>query len=253
MIKEKFDLHDKVALITGGANGIGLGIAQAYAELGAKVVITDLTQEKLDEATEQIEGEVYAIVNDVTQKETHAGMLEEIEKEVGALEVLVNNAGRHCKKPSIETTDEEFQAVMDTNLNSVFALTREALKYMMPRKKGSVINISSMSAIFGLTEVVAYSSSKTALLGMTRTLSSEYSHTGVRFNAIAPGFIESKMFLDIMKKDPARLTKILDRTPAKRFGNPTDIANAAVFLAMDASEFITGICLPVDGGNSIGF
>jgi len=253
MIKEKFDLKNKVALITGGANGIGLGIAKAYSELGAKVVITDLTQEKLDEAKELIEGEVYTIVNDVTKKETHAGMLEEIEKEVGALEVLVNNAGRHCKKPSIETTDEEFQAVIDTNVNSVFALTREALKYMMPRKKGSVINISSMSALFGLTEVVAYSSSKTALLGMTRTLASEYSHTGVRFNAIAPGFIESKMFLDIMKKDSARESKILERTPARRFGQPSDIAYTAVFLAMDASAFITGVCLPVDGGNSIGF
>jgi len=124
---------------------------------------------------------------------------------------------------------------------------------MIPNKNGSIINISSMSAIFGLTEVVAYSSSKTALLGLTRTLASEYSHHGIRINAIAPGFIESKMFLDIMEKDPARKAKILDRTPSKRFGQPSDIGKAAGFLASDASAFITGVCLPVDGGNSIGF
>jgi gluconate 5-dehydrogenase len=143
--------------------------------------------------------------------------------------------------------------VMDTNINSVFALTRTVLKYMMPRGKGSVISISSMAALFGITQVVAYSSAKTALLGMTRSLASEYSHTGVRFNSIAPGFIETKMFLDIMEKDPMRKEKILSRTPARRFGTTEDVAYAAVYLASDVSNFITGVCLPVDGGNSIGF
>ena len=195
----------------------------------------------------------HTYVNDVTKKDKHISLLEDIESNIGAIDILVNNAGRHCKKPSIETTDEEFQSVIDTNLNSLFALTRATLKKMIPNKKGSIINISSMSAIFGLTEVVAYSSSKTALLGLTRTLASEYSKHGIRINALAPGFIESKMFMDIMKKDPARQAKILDRTPARRFGTPEDIGKAAAFLASDASEFVTGICLPVDGGNSIGF
>ena len=179
--------------------------------------------------------------------------MEAIEKEIGPIEILVNNAGIHNKKPSIEVTDAEFHMVMDTNINSVFALTRTVLKYMMPRGKGSVISISSMAALFGITQVVAYSSAKTALLGMTRSLASEYSHTGVRFNAIAPGFIETKMFLDIMEKDPMRKEKILSRTPARRFGTTEDVAYAAVYLASDVSNFITGICLPVDGGNSIGF
>jgi gluconate 5-dehydrogenase len=248
-----FDLRGKVALVTGGAAGIGLGIAEQFLKLGAKVVITDLYQDKLDEAKEKLGDNCYTLINDVTKKNEHDALISNIEEKIGPLEILVNNAGRHCKKPSIETTDEEFQEVIDTNVNSVFALTRAALKHMIPHGKGSVINISSMSALFGLTEVVAYSSSKTALLGMTRTLASEYSHTGVRFNAIAPGFIESKMFLDIMKKDPARKARILGRTPSKRFGTPTDIGKAAAFLASDASDFITGICLPVDGGNSIGF
>ncbi len=252
-MKHIFDLTDKVALITGGAAGIGFGIAEQFIDLGAKVVITDLFQDKLDEAKSILGGNCYTYVNNVTKKELHESLIEDIQSKIGPLDILVNNAGRHCKKPSIETTDEEFQAVIDTNLNSVFALTRAALKYMIPNKNGSIINISSMSAIFGLTEVVAYSSSKTALLGLTRTLASEYSHHGIRINAIAPGFIESKMFLDIMEKDPARKAKILDRTPSKRFGQPSDIGKAASFLASDASAFITGVCLPVDGGNSIGF
>jgi gluconate 5-dehydrogenase len=124
---------------------------------------------------------------------------------------------------------------------------------MLKRGTGSVINISSMSALFGLPQVSAYSSSKTALLGLTRTLAAEYSGQGVRFNCIAPGFIESKMFREIMDKDPARERKILERTPAGRVGTAEEIGYAAVFLAADASQFITGICLPVDGGAAIGF
>ncbi len=110
-----------------------------------------------------------------------------------------------------------------------------------------------MAAFYGLEKIVAYTSSKTALLGMTRALASEYSHTGVRFNAIAPGFIESKMLANVMDKDPERKSKVLMRTPAGRFGKPEEIGLAAAFLASDASKFITGVCLPVDGGNSIGF
>jgi len=252
-MQDIYSLENKVALITGGSSGIGLGIARQFIGLGAKVVITGLVRDKLDKAQKELGKDCFIRVNDVTQKEAHGELIRDIVKDVGPLEILVNNAGRHCKKPSIDTTDKEFQAVMDTNLNSVFALTRETLKYMMPRGKGAIINISSMSALFGLSEVVAYSSSKTALLGLTRTLASEYSHTGVRINAIAPGFIESKMFRDIMDKDPAREKKILDRTPARRFGTPEDIGQCAAFLASDAADFITGVCLPVDGGNSIGF
>lgn len=247
------DLTNKVALVTGGGSGIGLGIATQFIKLGAKVVITGRSKDKLMVAQEILGKNCYIMVSDVTDKSLHTYLVEKIETNVGAIEILVNNAGKHCKKPSLDQSDKEFAEVLDTNLHSVFALTRVVMKKMIPRGRGSIINISSMSALFGLTEVVAYSSSKTALLGMTRTLASEYSQFGIRVNAIAPGFIESKMFLDIMKKDPARKAKILDRTPARRFGTADEIGKATAFLASDASEFITGICLPVDGGNSIGF
>lgn len=252
-MKHIFDLTGKVALITGGNGGIGYGIAKEFIDLGAKVAITGMNEEKLLKAKAVLGEQCFAYRSDVTNKAEHARLIEKVEQQIGTLDILVNNAGKHCKKPSLETTDAEFEAVLDTNLRSVFALTREALKVMMPRKSGSIINISSMSAIYGLSQVVAYSSSKTGLLGLTRTLASEYSYSGVRINAVAPGFIESKMFLNIMEKDPARKAKILDRTPAKRFGQASDIGKAVAFLASDASEFITGTCLSVDGGNSIGF
>lgn len=252
-IENIVNLTDRVALITGGGSGIGLGIAKQFIALGAKVVITGRDLKKLEEAKAKLGANCFYFANDVTKKEEHENLVKSIEEKIGPIQILVNNAGRHSKKPSLEATDGEFQEIMDTNVNSIFALTRTVLKYMIARKKGSVINISSMTALYGIPLVVAYSSSKTALLGMTRTLASEYSHTGVRFNAIAPGFIESKMFRNAMSQDPERERKILSRTPAQRFGLPSDIAKAAAFLASDASEFITGICLPVDGGNSIGF
>jgi NAD(P)-dependent dehydrogenase (short-subunit alcohol dehydrogenase family) len=252
-MNKTYELNNKVALITGGGSGIGLGIASHFISLGAKVAITGRNMSKLQNAKLALGENCFIYGNDITQKDLHETLVVTIEKEIGPIEILVNNAGIHQKKASMEVTDAEFQMVMDTNINSVFALTRTVLKHMMPRGKGSVISISSMAAIFGITQVVAYSSAKTALLGMTRSLASEYSHTGVRFNAIAPGFIETKMFLDIMEKDPMRKEKILSRTPARRFGTVEDVAYAAAFLASDGSSFITGVCLPVDGGNSIGF
>ncbi|MGN6196481.1 MAG: SDR family NAD(P)-dependent oxidoreductase [Ginsengibacter sp.] len=247
------NLNGQLALITGGGSGIGFGIAEQMTLAGAQVVITGRSKDTLDKAKNKLGENCFAFVSDVREKESHHALILEIENSIGPISILVNNAGVHCKKPSIETTDQEFQSVMETNINAVFALTREVLRFMIPRKKGSVINISSMSALYGLPQVAAYSSSKSALLGLTRTMASEYSNKGIRFNCVAPGFIESEMFWNIMNKDPGRKEKILDRTPSGRFGTPADIGRAVSFLASDAADFITGVCLPVDGGNSIGF
>lgn len=248
-----FKLNNKVALITGGGSGIGLGIARQYINSGAKVVITGRNQDKLEEARKELGEKCFAIQNDVTDKNSHSALIQQIENEIGPLDILVNNAGMHSKESSLETRDEDFDKLVDINLNSVFALTREVLKKMVPRKSGSIVNISSMAALYGLPRVAAYSSSKTALLGLTRSLASEFSHSGVRINSIAPGFIESEMLNNALEKDPERKQKVLGRTPMQRLGTPDEIGHAAVFLASDASKFITGICLPVDGGNAIGF
>lgn len=248
-----YRLDGKVALITGGSRGIGFGIAREFSALGATVVITGQDAATLEQARQSLGERCHARVSDVTDKGAHAAFVEAIERELGLIDVLVNNAGRHGKMPSLDCGAEEFAAIIDTNLHSVFSLTKAVLPGMLERRRGSVIHISSMAALFGLPQVAAYSSSKTALLGLTRTMAAEYSGHGVRFNCIAPGFIESRMFRAIMDQDPARERKILDRTPMGRLGTAEEIGQAAAFLASDASAFITGTCLPVDGGASIGF
>ncbi len=248
-----FELKGKVALVTGGATGLGLGIARQFIALGASVAITGRNPDKLEKAKSELGDRCYVVRNDVTDKPGHPALIQEVEQALGPLDILVNNAGVHKKAPSLEITDDDFHTVMDTNLNSVFSLTREALRVMVPRGAGSVIMISSMAALYGLPYVAAYSGSKTALLGLTRSLSVEYSWSGVRINAIAPGFIESKMLRKAMEQDPKRKERVLERTPMRRFGTPDEIGYAAAFLASDASKFITGACLPVDGGNAIGF
>jgi NAD(P)-dependent dehydrogenase (short-subunit alcohol dehydrogenase family) len=253
MSNNPFSLQGRYALVTGGSRGIGLGIARQLIALGASVVITGRDEPVLAAVGAELGDSCHYRVSDIDDCDAHAALVDEVESSLGPIDILVNNAGRHCKKPSLETTDDEMRAVLETNLVSLFSLTRQCLQRMMDRGRGSIINISSMSALYGLPQVAAYSSSKSALLGLTRTLASECSGSGVRINAIAPGFIESKMFLDIMAQDPAREARILQRTPMNRFGQPEDVAHAAAFLASDAASFITGVCLPVDGGNAIGF
>ena len=248
-----YQLTNKIALITGGAEGIGLGIAREYVSQGAKVIITGRTETKLVEAKKLLGKECEYFVNDVSQKELHSELIQSIEETYGPIDILVNNAGMHMKKETLEITNREFESVMDINVNSVFSLTIAVLPGMMERKKGSIIFISSMAALYGLPKVISYSASKTALLGLARSLSTEYGYTGIRFNCIAPGFIETKMLLKAVRNDPERKQRILKRTPVGRFGTIKEVGYTAGFLASDASEFITGTCIPVDGGNSIGF
>lgn len=251
--QEKFSLDNKVVLITGGGSGIGFSIAQCMYDAGAKIIITGRREQPLKEAVEQLGERANYVVNDVTELEKLPALVEEVESRFGAIDILVNNAGINMKKPSVEVTDEEFQRVVFTNLNAVFSLTRETAKRMMARKSGSIIMISSMAAYYGIDRVAAYAASKSGLYGMVRVMASEYSPFGVRVNAIAPGFIETPMMKTAMSGDPARMEKAFNRTPMARWGKPEDIGNAAVFLASEASAYITGISLPVDGGNSIGF
>jgi NAD(P)-dependent dehydrogenase (short-subunit alcohol dehydrogenase family) len=157
------------------------------------------------------------------------------------------------KKEFIEVTDEEFQRVISTNLCAVFTLSREVVKHMLPLGRGCIINISSMAAQYGLPKVIAYSASKTAIDGMTRAMAVELSPKGIRVNAVAPGFIYTAMTDKALNSDPERKAKVFGRTPMGHMGQPEDIGEAVYFLASDAAKYITGVVLPVDGGNSIGF
>lgn len=250
---KEFGLENKIALITGGGTGIGLDIAKCMIESGAKVIITGRRIEKLKEAIDYLGKGADYRVNDISDLKNIPGLVEEIIKTYGKIDILVNNAGINMKKPALEVSDDEFENIIDTNLNAVFALSREVGKGMVERGSGSIIMISSMAAYYGIDRVAAYASSKTGVYGLVRVLASEWSKFGVRVNAIAPGFIETAMSKRAMNADPDRKNRAMSRTPMGYFGKPKDIGFAAVFLASDASTYITGVSLPVDGGNSIGF
>ncbi|MDQ3290021.1 MAG: SDR family oxidoreductase [Bacteroidota bacterium] len=253
MTTSPFDLSGKLALITGGGTGLGLGIAGAFIQAGARVVITGRREEVLQSACQQLGPMAGYQVSDVADLTSIPDLVQAVHQQSGPIDILVNNAGINLKKHTLEVTDAEFQAIIQTNLVGLFALTREVAKGMIERRTGSIIMITSMAAMYGLPLVTAYSASKSAVLGMTRVLASDLSPHGVRVNAIAPGFIESPMLLKALDTDPERKQKVLGRTPLGGFGQPSDIGNAAVYLASEAARFITGINLPVDGGNSIGF
>ena len=253
MIKDPFGLKNKTALITGGGTGIGFGIARAIINAGAKVVITGRRRKVLEEACKKLGGRSSFVVNDITELEKIPQLIENIENKTGPVEILVNNAGINNLKPALKVSDEDLKIILDTNLSGLFALTREVAKFMVKRRRGSIIMITSMTAIYGLTDVAPYAASKSAVLGLTRSLSSDLSPYGVRINAIAPGFIETPMHTMALRKFPEKGKKIIDRTPLRKFGTPEDIGHTAVFLASEASSFITGVQIPVDGGNSIGF
>jgi NAD(P)-dependent dehydrogenase (short-subunit alcohol dehydrogenase family) len=248
-----FSLQGKIALITGGGSGIGFAIAQCMIQAGAKVVITGRREQMLKDSVAELGENAFYFVNDVTALEHLEDLVEQIETQIGAIDILVNNAGINMKKFAVEVTDEEFSSVVNTNLNAVFALTRACAKKMLPRKRGSILMISSMAAYYGIDRVVAYTASKCGVEGMVKALAMEFSTQNVRVNAIAPGFIETAMSKTAMNSDPSRKHKALDRTPMGYFGQPEDIGMAAVFLSSNEAKYITGASLPVDGGNSIGF
>jgi len=252
-VTDLFSLKGKLALITGGGTGLGFGMANTYVKAGAQVIITGRREAKLKEACKKLGDRSHYIVNDVTELDSLPGLVEQIESDFAPIDVLVNNAGINLKKNATEVTNKEFTDIIDTNLTGVFALSREVGKKMVERGEGSIVNISSMAALYGLPGVSAYAASKTGVVGMTRVLASDLSPKGVRVNAIAPGFIETPMLLKAMDSDPDRKRRVLERTPMKKFGLPEDVSFAALYLASDAAKFLTGVNLPVDGGNSIGF
>ncbi|MGY6647732.1 SDR family NAD(P)-dependent oxidoreductase [Wenyingzhuangia sp. IMCC45574] len=253
MSLESFSLEGQRALVTGGGTGIGLGISKAMIEAGAKVVITGRREAVLQEAVSELGANASYRVNDITDRASIPALVADIETNEGPIDILVNNAGIHHKAWAQETTDEDFERIIQTNLISVFSLTRECAKNMLARKKGSVIMIGSMAGLFGIDRVIAYSASKTALTGLVNSLTAEYAKDNVRVNAIAPGWITSNMFLNAVNKDQARKQQITNRIAMDHFGTTEDIGNAAVFLSSQAAKYITGVILPVDGGATVNF
>lgn len=243
----------KIALVTGGGSGLGFAIAKAFTGAGITTIIAGRDREKLAKAAKELGENCHARSCDVSDFESLPSFVADLVQEFGQIDILVNNAGINQKKAFTEVTTEEFQQILNTNVTGVFVLSREVVKEMLNRKKGCIIHISSMAAQYGIPKVIAYSASKTAIDGMTRAMAVELSPHGIRVNAIAPGFIYSAMTAKALDSDPERKARVMARTPMGQMGQPQDIGAAALYLASDAAAYVTGVVLPVDGGNSIGF
>lgn len=248
-----FNLKGKVAVITGGATGLGFAMAQCLAGAGASVVLVGRRQEELDHACEVIGSNAYAYCCDITKYEMLPELIETLIERFRRIDVLINNAGIQIKKEALSFEEEELDRLFAVHLKSAYLLTKETVPFMEKQGGGSVIFISSETGFMGASGVLGYSMAKSGVLGLMRSMASELSYTGIRFNAIVPGWMDTPMLRYANAADPQRERKILDRTPMKRFGQPEDIAWAALYLASDASQFVTGTSLVVDGGAMIGF
>jgi len=245
--------NQKIAIVTGGASGLGKAIAEKFVQNNIFTIIIARNEEKAKTTCVEL-GELSAYkVCDLTQLQQLPALVNKIAKEYGHIDILVNNAGIHLKKSMLEVTDEEYQRIVLTNQTVVFSMSREVAKVMVLQQSGCIINMSSMASQYGIPQVIAYTAAKSAVEGMTRAMAVELSPLGIRVNCIAPGFIKTNMSSGALDSDPVRKQKVFSRTPMGRLGTPEDIAKAALFLSSEEANYITGTIMCVDGGNSIGF
>jgi gluconate 5-dehydrogenase len=251
--RDIFSLRGEVALITGGGTGIGLAIARAMHAAEARVVLIGRREAELAAAVKALGANASYMIHDITQVEAAQTLVARVAAEAGPVTCLVNNAGIHLKKLAVDTTPAEFESVLRTHVFGSHALTRAVAPGMMERRHGTILFTASMASLFGIPQVIAYTAAKSAYVGMVKAYATEFSPHGVRVNAIAPGWIETEMSRKATTGDPVRRKKVIDRTPMEKFGAPSDIGWAAVYLASPAASFVTGVTLPVDGGVSVGF
>lgn len=249
-----FDLSGRVAIVTGGNGGIGLGMARGLARAGARVVVAARNQEKSRAAVrelEQLGGAALALPVDVTVEASVAGLVEDTVARCGRLDVLVNNAGVNIRKPAHELSVAEWHRVVDTNLTSAFLCARAAHPRLKAGGGGKIINVGSMLSIFGASFAPAYGASKGGIVQLTKSLASAWARDGIQVNAVLPGWIDTDLTAQARREVPGLHDAVLRRTPAGRWGVIDDLAGIAVFLASPASAFITGAAITVDGGYSI--
>jgi gluconate 5-dehydrogenase len=253
-VRDLFELQGRVALVTGGSRGLGLQIAQALGEMGAKIAISARKPAELEAAQAQLKTlgiDALTVVNDLTKPETIPALVEAVVAHYGTIDILVNNAGTSWGAAAEQYPAEAWNKVMNLNATGVFLLSQAvANRCFIPRRSGNIIVIASVAAlrVGAQMKAVAYYTSKAAALQLTRALAAEWGAHGIRVNAICPGFFPSKMSSGLLESISA---SVIERTPLGRLGGDTDLMGAAVYLASDASRHVTGQYIAVDGGASI--
>ena len=249
-----FDLTGRVAIVTGGNGGIGLGMARGMADAGATILVAGRDREKSAGAVREIEqagGKAAAVEVDVLKPESCKAMIDAATDRFGRLDILVNNAGTNIRKQPQEYSLEEWHTVLQTNLTSAFVCAQAAYPAMLAAGGGKIINIGSMMSIFGASFSAPYASSKGGIVQLTKALASAWANDNIQVNSVLPGWIDTALTRRAREDVDGLHQRVLDRTPAGRWGLPEDHAGVAVFLASPASDFVTGTAIPVDGGFSI--
>lgn len=252
-VKKLFDLSGRVALVTGGSRGLGLQIAEGLGEMGARLVIAARKQHELDEAAAHLKGQgaqVLAIASDLQDPQSAQALVDQVLAQQGRLDILVNNAGATWGAPAEEHPLEAWNKVLNLNLTAVFALTQAAgVRAMIPARYGRIVNIASVAGLNGthpdFMRTIAYNASKGGLVNFTRSLAAEWARYNITVNAIAPGVFPTKMAKVMAQRHQATIMQL---TPMQRFGGDEDLKGVAVLLASDASSYITGQIVAVDGG-----
>ena len=248
-----FDLSGRVAIITGGNQGIGFGIARGLAEAGAAIVISGRRADKNAEAVAALtasSAKAVAIEADVAEEASCRALIARSVERLGRLDILINNAGAANRKQPQDYSLAEWQRIIDVNLTGAFACSHVAYPHMVRAGGGKIINIGSMLSIFGASFAVAYGASKGGIVQMTKGLACAWAKDNIQANAILPGWIDTEFTRTARQQVPGLHERVLARTPAGRWGTPEDLAGIAVFLASTASDFVTGAAIPVDGGYS---
>jgi 2-deoxy-D-gluconate 3-dehydrogenase len=252
---QAFDLTGKVAIVTGGNSGIGLGMARGLAEAGATVAIAARTEARSAEAVKELEqlgsGRALALRCDVTDKDSIQTMVESVAAQCGRIDILVNNAGTNIRKRPEELSEAEWHQVMDTNLTSAFLCSKACYPHMKQAGAGKILNNGSMLSLFGSPWGPVYAASKGGMVQLTKSLATAWAEDNIQVNCFLPGWIDTPLTQQARQQISVLNDKVLQRTPQNRWGTIDDFRGIAVFLASTASDFITGTAIPVDGGFSV--